>query len=701
MPFVNSLNKGAYVLKSSTVVLILALAIICRSAIASDYGTTGLIDIPSARMGQDAEFTSTAAIQSGINAYSITYQTFPWLEATFRYSGIAEAANTASTGYRYYDRNYEAKMRLWTESQYLPQIAIGIRDIVGTGIFGAEYIVASKKIDNFDVTLGVGWGRLAGEGMLSNPLTQISDSFNVRVRDVGVGGTASYKSWFRGENIGLFGGVKYSFDDWPVSLLAEYNPDQYDWESKRNGYRPSSPFSYGLAWEALPGITLTFSQQHGDELGLNLQAVLDTSAPPVKPKETAFISSKDILQDRLPPGIKKTRWYDTLLYDVERSGAFLISGGLNQDESQAELVIANKDYSYWPDVVERIHALADVHLPLSVSLVDYLIEDQGHIVQTIRMPRRSGYAPSRLISVERDAKLLPGKLPTVKGRKTGFVKDKVRFDVTLENRLMLFDPDNPLAYQIYAKLGTKIELPKRFQLHAGYGFDAVNNFENMRRVSNSVLPHVRSDSLKYMQEGKTGLDYLFLDKRGTLARALHYRAYGGVLETMYSGVGGELLYAPHQSRLAFALSGNWVKQRDYDKTLKHLDYATTTAFASAYWASPFYNYDVAVHVGRYLAKDVGATFEIRRTFDNGWMIGLWGTLTDVPFETFGEGSFDKGMFFRIPLGPLFGGKSSSAITTRVRPIQRDGGARIEGFTGDLWWDLRDSRYDVFANAKER
>jgi len=385
---------------------------------------------------------------------------------------------------------------------------------------------------------------------------------------------------------------------------------------------------------------------------------------------------------------------------VERSGAFLISGGLNNEQTRAELVIANKEYAYWPDVVDRIHTLADVHLPLSVNSIDYLIEDQGHIVQTIRKARRSGYRPSGLLS-SNNGQLLPGKLPTLTQRKTGFVKDKVRFDVTLENRLMLFDPDNPLAYQFYAKLGTKIELPKRVQLHGGYGFDLVNNFEGMRRVSNSVLPHVRSDSLKYMQEGKDGLDYLFLDKRGTLARGLHYRAYGGVLETMYSGVGGEILYAPHQSRLAFALSGNWVKQRDYDKSFKHLDYSTATAFVSAYWATPFYNYDVAVHAGRYLAKDVGATFELRRTFDNGWMVGLWATLTDVPFETFGEGSFDKGMFFKIPLSPIFGGKSTAAITSRIRPIQRDGGARLEGFSGDLWWDLRDSRYDVFDNAKGR
>ena len=48
-------------------------------------------------------------------------------------------------------------------------MAIGIRDLVGTGVWGSEYVVASKEVGNFDVTLGMGWGRLAGKGDFENP----------------------------------------------------------------------------------------------------------------------------------------------------------------------------------------------------------------------------------------------------------------------------------------------------------------------------------------------------------------------------------------------------------------------------------------------------------------------------------------------------------------------------------------------------
>jgi hypothetical protein len=71
---------------------------------ASDFGTTGLIDIPTARMASDGVLTTSAAIQSRTNAYSITYQVTPWLEGTFRYTGFND--------FFYYDRNYEAKLLL-------------------------------------------------------------------------------------------------------------------------------------------------------------------------------------------------------------------------------------------------------------------------------------------------------------------------------------------------------------------------------------------------------------------------------------------------------------------------------------------------------------------------------------------------------------------------------------------------------------
>ena len=170
---------------------------------------------------------------------------------------------------------------------------------------------------------------------------------------------------------------------------------------------------------------------------------------------------------------------------------------------------------------------------------------------------------------------------------------------------------------------------------------------------------------------------------------------------MFAGVGGEMLYRPFPSRLAFGLNLNYVWQRDFDKRFSVQDYKVLTGHGSIYWASPFSNYDAAVHLGRYLAKDVGATFEVRRTFENGWMVGGFFTLTDVPFEEFGEGSFDKGLFFRVPFNSLLPGNTRGAYQTIIRTIQRDGGARLEGIGDTLWWEGRGHRADALTATRAR
>ena len=662
---------------------------------ASDFGVKGLIDIPTARMSADGTLTATAAIQSRTNSYAVTYQAMPWLEGTFRYTGFT--ANSYS-----YDRNYEAKLRLWKEDDLLPQVAIGIRDLVGTGLWGSEYVVASKKIDNFDITLGIGWGRLAGNGDFRNPLTLLSDSFDVRDTDFGLGGTLSRGAFFRGKEAGFFGGISYKMDSLPVSLMLEYNPDPYDFEFALGGLRPKSPLSAAIKWDAAPGLSLTLSRQHEQEWGIELSAALDTKSLTLRRPAPVFMSSLDVAPEDLPSQLNRRDWYDMLLYDVERSGLLLLEASIESSSHTAVLVMGNDQYPVWADAIAKMAVLADLHLPSSVNTFRIIAEEAGHRVQTIQMRRPSlAYGQNKQL-VERHISVLPGRSLASPQRKTSFVQNKVFFDVGVGTRLQLFDPDDPARYGLYTKIGASVALPKAWTLTGAYGVDITNNFDESGRInSGSALPRVRSDVVKYLQQGDTGLDSLYFEKRGSAYKGLHYRVFGGVLEEMYSGVGGEVLYQPFQSRLAYGLSANWVRQRDYDKSFKHLDYQTATAFASVYWASPFYNFDVAVHAGKYLAKDVGATLEVRRTFNNGWMVGLWATMTNVSAEDFGEGSFDKGMFFKIPFDGLFGRNTRGSYNARIRPIQRDGGQRLEDFSANIWWDTRGARYDAFSDLKNR
>ena len=662
------------------------------ATVASDYGTTGLIDTPTARMKSDGTFSTTAAFDGRQRQFAITYQATPWLEGTFRYTGF--------DNFFHWDRNYEFKARLWNEDYYLPAVAVGIRDMVGTGVFGSEYVVANKRVGETDVSIGIGWGRLAGEGDVYNPARLISSSFDVRNAEVGEGGELSLDNFFSGPEVGVFGGVSHQFSQLPLTAIAEYNPDQYEFDVSKGGVRPKSPISVGLKWDALPGVAITTSYQHGGELGVAFQFSLDSTEEPPRRAPNEFISSYYLSQNQLPKGFKKSSWYDRLLLDVERSGLILVEGSLSDDQKQAKLVVGNASYALWSDAVGRLTALADLHLPASVKVIHFVAEDAGHRAITVVVPRPSAAYSDDSGAHLRGIRLQPGQTLDNPQHKTDFVTGKINNTVNLRTRFQLFDPDDPARYQVYADLSSEYSLSSHWAIRSTFSINIDQNFdESNRKDSGSVLPRVRSDVVRYLDEGASGLDKLIIEGRNTYGSSFHYRGFAGIMEEMFSGAGGEVLYWPSKSRVAVGASVAYAKQRDYDRRLGHLDYDVITGHVSAYWASPFYNYDVAVHAGQYLAKDVGATLEVRRTFRNGWQVGAWATMTDVSSEDFGEGSFDKGFYFQLPLDSIFGGNTRSKFGMRMRPIQRDGGQRLESYSGNIFFDLREARYDAFVIDK--
>ena len=142
------LGKALIIFARNSLALIVAL-ILLASVIStvrlSDFGSTGLITTPSARQMPDGHLAATVSSNPVVNIFNITYQATPWLETTFRYSVFNPyGRQESSDGLK--DRSYEAKARLIRESDLFPELAIGIRDILGTGVWGGEYLVGTKQI---------------------------------------------------------------------------------------------------------------------------------------------------------------------------------------------------------------------------------------------------------------------------------------------------------------------------------------------------------------------------------------------------------------------------------------------------------------------------------------------------------------------------------------------------------------------------
>jgi len=661
---------------------------------ASDLGITGVIDTPTARMQDDGALKVTFSHQDLANITNITYQATPWLETTFRYA----------YGSAYKDRSYAAKITLTKESRFKPTIAIGAQDILGTGLFGSEYIVASKKISDFDFSVGLGWGRLADRNNIKNPLLSLNDTFLNRNEgnfEGGVfGGQVRSKSFFGGPKVGVFGGIKYTIPNTNFKLLAEYNTDSYQTEIIRGFMPDSSPLSYGIEWNGSSGLNLNLTHQHGNQLGFSFSTMLDTKAKSPKRKiESFYSSSGDSRHITAKERLNFDFWYHRLLYDIEQSGLYLRSAKILPN-NKAIIEFSNLRYNIAADAINKVLTLSQIHLPYEINNIDLIVNENGYRVMTVSYKRNN--PNSNFVANDSYSQIEILEPSSIKNP-TNYTKRVVPYThirANLAARFQLFDPDKPAKHQIFLKIDTVTSISQNWDLIGSYAVDINNNFD-LNRPPGSILEHVRTDINKYLVYGSSGLDSLYLEKKSTYNDKLHYRAYVGVLEYMYSGLGIEVLYQPFMSRLAIGGTINRVTKRDYGRDFKLLDYKTTTGFLSLYYASLFYNYDFAIHIGKYLAKDKGATIEVRRTFDNGFSVGAFATFTNVSSADFGEGSFDKGLFFKIPFDSFSLNNNRGSYSTIIRSLQRDGGQKLDDFTGKLWFDLRAVRYDSLSNNKMR
>jgi len=262
------------------------------------------------------------------------------------------------------------------------------------------------------------------------------------------------------------------------------------------------------------------------------------------------------------------------------------------------------------------------------------------------------------------------------------------WNLTPRLRQHVGSPEAFYLYQIYAALSGRLEIAPGLRLAGTYSRNLVDTFDQLKNRSDSQLPKVRSDVIRYLRDGKSGVANLYLDYVFSPYTGWYAKVIGGLLEDMYGGIAGEVLYRPFKSRLAVGLEIARVRQRAFERDFDFRDYEVTTGHMSFYYSIPAYNMNAQIDVGQYLAKDKGATFSLARTFNSGVSVGAFFTLTDVPFEEFGEGSFDKGFYVRVPFDVFLPKSSRRAGTFLFRPLTRDGGQRVHipgrlmGYAGD-------------------
>lgn len=698
----------------------------------SNYGGVGLLDMRNARFMPDGDLSLNVDVKQPDDRVALTFQALPWLEATFRYTinyALPPVGQRAL-----YDRSFDLKFRLSREDEYLPQVAVGFQDILGTGVYSAEYLVASKEWGPLDFTLGMGWGRLSTRAAFPNPLRLISSKFGIRPGDNSpTGGTPLITSLFRGPDVGLFGGIEYQTPIPKLTFKLEYSSDAYKRETQRSGINYGAfPLDAGLTYRFWSDVDLDLAFMQGREISANITIILDPTKPAwpfrIDPPPPFKARSEEELQAvtaaltqdghdddvpwrvhfvdlTAPNGASDSRPADpTLKGPIAKSEMAPQAGPIltKSEPSPVEIIakmrgaieaqrldvesieiagnivkveISNTHYLRDAEAIARVlRVLSDV-APARIMAFQVSTSIYGMPLTTVTVPRaqtdalaRHSSTPAELwtSAVFADAK---PDLAHVNGR------DYPTFSWSLYPAVQedLFDPNNPTYLGFGVGGSTHVDLLRGFTFDAQATWSIWNDFDSITRTSNSVLPHVRSDIAQYLKHGATGIDDLTMSYYSKLAPDLYGRVTAGYIESMFAGVGGEVLYRPIGSRFAVGADLFQVYQRDFDRLFGVQHYNVATGHVSVYYETPFYDITAVVRGGRYLAGDYGATFELYRRFDTGILVGGWFTLTNVSSARFGEGSFDKGIRIVIPLewGVPFG--TPTKYEFDLRPIQRDGG----------------------------
>ena len=776
------------------------------------FGTRGVIATPSARVAPDGELSVGASFLENNQHYNLGFQVLPWLEASFRYSGLQHFDPAYKV---YYDRAFGLKARLWNEGDWMPAVAIGIDDIIGTGVYNGEYLVASKNFfGDLDTSIGMGWGRRAGAAEITNPLTLIFPSFKNRVSYYGQAGGADFSAFFHGEKVGIFGGAVWHTPLDGLSLLVEYDSDRYAQESAAGNFTPRNQLNYGINYALSEEMQFGLDWLYGKTVGGNFALRLDPVHPQYPQKiETpppAFTARTDeqqqaalaeILARRDPRRAEATRlrqsrntdrnnfidglWQLGSDYrDVEvrqgmldltvtgtvsearcaatahlmqgvatyltrirlhdgsgrhsascavphsveaplvsaaflsetdtsplTSAAFQIdtidasAGATDGDprartkairtavtaenifvmavsltDSDLTLYYTNYHYQMESDALDRIVRVLSKEAPPNIERFRLIAVNSGVPVQEfdiLRGPAERSYQQDDQLLGHAMTIAPPALDQPALADAAADNYPRFTWGIYPQLRQALFDPNRPLGIQFVAAAGAGLELAPGLSLLGSVDVSIYDTFDT-GRTSDSLLPHVRSDFLKYFSKGKTGISNLEADYRFRLAPTLFGRVRTGYLESMFAGAGGEVLWRPQNARWALGADIYEVWQRDFDRLFGLQHYRQTTGHVSLYYDSPWYNLNFQLRAGQYLAGDRGVTLQVTRRFSTGVEIGAFVTKTNVSAAEFGEGSFDKGIIIRIPLGWVAPLETQSQIAMDLRPVQRDGGQTLGG-----------------------
>ena len=616
------------------------------SAEFNSFGNLGYINTSSAYNLPEGHYLFNVSRNNPDRRISLTASPFNWLDATVFYVDIV-GKNYPDYNQSYKDKGFSVKFSPITIFDH--DFAIGLNDFAGTGLFSSEYIVLSNTTDNFEYSFGIGWGSFSNGIEVSNPLIRIDESFAQRPGGfVDRGGNFDINKYFSGGRASIFFGGAYKLNK-NTSLIFERDPtDTLDrrvpYSKKKTNYSFGVNYKYG-------NFSVKTSLQRGTNFGIQVSYSKDaTKFNPISQIETS----------------QKIKTFA----DLQNHLALLDIGLKSVSASEDSIQISVRQVSYFDqsDVDRKVtESVKDINLKQQFKEVVIKQYYQGMNVSSTTLDANYIYpVKSRKFKKDRDLYIVKDQFPYFSSKIFPVIKNFIAgregfyfgglqlngdLEVTLrENVLMLVN----LKYNIW------------------------DNFSNLIYPPVDTYPaQVRSDIKKYFKGSSNGisigrleLNYFHSPKKN------HYiRTVAGMFEDMFGGYGVDYVFSPQDSIFSFGLEAYHVKKRDYDMAFDFQSYANNLVRGSVQILEPKTNVRFKISFGEYLAGDKGYTVEAKKSFKNGAKFGVFFSRTNVPKNLFGEGSFDKGIVFSIPLPNLL--TRETAMGKYIwRPLTKDPAATL-------------------------
>lgn len=636
----------------------------------STTGVLGLNTIPNARM--DKQGTIRAGV-STLDPYMhgyLGFQITPSLYLNFRQTGEYSSLNDSAT--RVYP-GMDVKLRLKKEGEISPEISLGLNSAVGHRKHASEYLAFSKRYKNFDFTGGVAWGRLGHRGHIKNPLRALSSHFDNDRKFLSENPNGP-ENWFTGEEIGFFGGVEYFTPVKGLSLKADYGAEDYFPETSSFDYNAPAPWSLGFNYQPWDWIDLSATVIGGDKVMARasiqeqIQDWWGKSSEKDTPTDlkTANVFNKEAFKE----DIKTQKFY--LRHNEEQPSHARLDLTPHRATSQQ---------------IGRAVRITDSHFPLTDEKITLALHHKGLRGPDITLIRRDMQRAilengSSAEEIWHDTVI---KTDDLIDTEPNIAIKPLDFRFILDTRLSLSEDDVGPLYRTAAIIETEQELPFGFITGAAGRLNLKDNLQDMefiRGISN-LLQGIDNKLARRNTESfasqRTHVEHAYLSWLHSINTNTHISITSGLLEEMFAGFGGEILYRPFGKR--YAIGGEiWrATPRNPFSTLDFYNDHRVTGFVNAWYELPDKRTTLYGKVGQYLAEDFGATLGIKTSFKNGTTLEGFVTGSELSDRDIfgGDTNIHAGMRLSLPLGNIPFVSDGSAIRTTIEPIGRDVGQALD------------------------